>query len=138
MALESINLKRGLNEMQILDLSECIIDSASEDNLSFEDIMLFLQNMVRGKYEMSYESMDVPKFMKMLSIYREERKVAIIEYRENMHLHHKGVGDATRTGKEDALSEHFSRMANTISGLREGLRETKKENQTLKNIDKWK
>lgn len=138
MALESINLKRGLNEMQILDLSECIIDSASEDNLSFEDIMLFLQNMVRGKYEMSYESMDVPKFMRMLNIYRDERKAAILDYRENMHLQYKGIGDATRTAKADPLSEHFSRLGDTISSLKSNLKETKKENQTLKSIDKWK
>jgi len=136
MAFESLNLKRGLNEMQILDLSECIIDSASDDNLSLEDLMLFLQNMVRGKYEMSYESMDIPKFMRMFAIYRDERHRAIVDYRENQHLQFKGLGDANKTSKGDPLSEHFSRLGDTISNLKNSLKETKKENHVLKQMDK--
>ncbi len=50
MAMKSLNQKNGLNEIQILDLSEAIIDTANEDNLAFEDLMLFLQKLVRGEY----------------------------------------------------------------------------------------
>lgn len=129
MAFESMNLKRGMNEMQILDLSEAIIDSAEDDNLSFEDVVLFLQNMVRGKYEMSYESLDIPKFMKLFDLYRTERHKAIMEYRENQHLQFKGLGSAERSNQADPLSEHFSRMADTLSTIRSNLKELKSQNK---------
>jgi len=43
MAFENLNLKRGMNEIQVLNLSEAIIESAAEDDLSLEDLLLFLQ-----------------------------------------------------------------------------------------------
>lgn len=136
-AFEAMNLKRGMNEMQILDLAEAIIDTSSEDNLSLEDIMLFLQNMVRGKYEMSYESLDIPKFMKLFEIYRQERHSAMLEIRENQHLQFKGLGSAERSAKEDSLSEHFANFGGTLNTLRQNMMEMKKENQKLKDIDKF-
>lgn len=136
MAFEAMNLKRGMNEMQVLMASEMIIESSSEDNLSLEDVILFLQNMIKGKYDMSYESLDVPKFMKLFEIYRQERHSAILEYRENRHLEYKGLGDANRTNNADPLAEHFSKLGETISGLKERLRETSKENYVLKQMDK--
>jgi len=54
-AVENLNVKKRLNEIQILDLSETIIDSANEDNLSFEDLMLFLQKLTRGEYKLPAE-----------------------------------------------------------------------------------
>lgn len=137
MAFENMNIKRGMNEMQILDLAEMIIDSAGDDNLSFEDLMLFLQKMVRGEYDMSYESMDLPKFMKMFQAYRDSRKLAIEDYRMNQHLQHKGMGQAERVSQPDPLAEHFSRLGETMSNLRESLKETKRENRNLKDIDKF-
>lgn len=122
MAFEAMNLKRGMNEIQILDLSEAIIDSSEEDNLSLEDLMLFLQNLVRGKYEMSYESMDIPKFMKLFDIYREQRRLSIMELRENEHLQFKGMGDNQRTCSENPLSEALGRFGNTITELKNSIK----------------
>ena len=136
MAFDSMNLNRGMNEFQILNLAEEIIDTSSEDNLSLEDLMLFLQNLVRGKYKMSYESFDIPKFMELFEIYRQERHGAISQLRENEHLQFKGLGDANRTSKGDPLSEHFSKLGDTISSLKNSLKETKKENHVLKQMDK--
>lgn len=136
MAFEAMNHKRGMNEFQILNLAEEIIDTSGEDNLSFEDLMLFLQNLVRGKYKIAYESFDIPKFMELFEIYRQERHLVILQYRENQHLQLKGLGDANRTSKGDPLSEHFSRLGDTISSLKSSLKETKKENNVLKQMDK--
>lgn len=136
MAFEAMNLKRGMNEFQILNLAEEIIDSSSEDNLSLEDLMLFLQNMVRGKYQMSYESLDIPKFMALFETYRQERHASILRLREDLHLQYKGLGSAERTAKEDALSEHFSRLGDTLGTLKANMKELKKENHVLKQMDK--
>lgn len=136
-ALENINLKKTLNALQILDLSEMIIDASGEDNLSMEDLMLFLQRLVKGEYNIPGAVMDMGTFMKLFEAYRQERHVRLLEYRENEHLQYKSMGDASRSAKEDPLSEHFSKLGDTLSGLKESLRETKKENQKLKDIDKF-
>lgn len=133
MAFQSMNLKRGMNEIQVLELSEEIIDSAKEDNLAIEDVVLFLQAMVRGKYEMSYESMDIPKFMKMFDIYRQQRIDKLEEFRYNKHLELTGLGPAREKRKEDGLVEQLGKVMgrmvefkNEISQLR---KDAKKKNQ---------
>lgn len=137
MAFESMNLKRPMNELQILDLAEAIIDTSSEDNLSFEDLMLFLQNLTRGKYEGMYESMDIPKFMEKFEIYREARHSALLLYRENQHLEYRSLGPSERTTQPDSLETHLSNVTGRISELKQNLREKIKENQKLKDIDNF-
>lgn len=134
---EGMNLKKGMNEMQILTLSEHIIDSSAEDNLSFEDFMLFLQNMILGKYEMSYESMDIPKFMRIFEVYRQDRHEAIQDYRYNMHLSQRGIGDATRSTKTDEISEHLGNMTGRLKELKDALRSKTHENTIIKKADKF-
>lgn len=136
MALENMNLKRGLNEIQILNLSEAIIDSAHEDNLTFEDLMLFLQQFVRGKYPMSYESLDLPKVMKALDIYRDERWHEGIRIRDERIAQWQGLGDAGRSAKADPLSEHMSNISGRISDMKNALRD-QKESQTMKKADEY-
>lgn len=126
LAMESLNLKQPMNPLQILDLSEAIIDTAEDDNLSLEDLMLFLQGLVRGKYSPLYESMDIPKFMEKFEIYREERHRAILEYRENKHLEFKALGDPTRVAKpETAFEEHLSQFTTKLANMKDELKEIK-------------
>jgi hypothetical protein len=108
MAMEMLNLKTPMNPLQIVDLSDAIIDTAGEDNLSLEDVVLFLQNLTRGKYNPLYESLDVAKFMEKFEIYRQERHEAVLALRENQHLEYKGLGDPTRSIKpETDFDEHL-------------------------------
>lgn len=137
MAFENMNLKRPMNEFQILDLAEVIIDTSNEDNLSIEDLMLFLQNLTRGKYEGMYESMDIPKFMEKFEIYRQARYEAIKLYRENEHLVHRSLGPSERTTQPDELAEHMGNIMGRMSELKENLREKIKENKKLKDIDNF-
>lgn len=137
MAFESMNLKRPMNEIQILDLAEAIIDTSNEDNLSLEDLMLFLQNLTRGKYEGMYESMDIPKFMEKFEIYRQSRHEAIVLYRENKHLEQRALGPSERTTQPDQLESHLANFTGRISELKQNLRETIKENKKLKDIDNF-
>lgn len=135
MAFEKLRFK-NMDGGLINDIAEEILNTCGEDNLSLEDLVLFLQNMVRGKYgEMAQISLS--KFMGLFDKYREERTEAISNYRYNEHLQFKSLGDSNRSYKEDPLSEHFSGLGDAISNLKDQLRETKKENQKLKDIDKW-
>ncbi len=131
LAMESLNTKRRLNEIEILDLSETIIDSAGEDNLSFEDLMLFLQKLTRGEYKVPAE-LDIPKFMEIFEIYREQRHQELQEYRYNQHLQYKSLGDAVRTTQPDMLSEHFASMGERMSQMKEKISTLKQENYSLK------
>ncbi len=127
MAMETMNLKNPLLPIQIVDLSEMIIDSAAEDNLSLEDVMLFLQKLVRGEYGKFYESMDIPKFMDFFEMYREQRHNALMQIRKNRHLEFKGLGDGNRTTTKDDLDEHFASITGRLSDLKERLKEKMNE-----------
>lgn len=126
LALEQLNLKFPMNALQILDLSEAILDTSGEDNLSLEDLMLFLQQLTRGKYSPLYESMDVPKFMEKFELYREERHRAMVQLRENKHLEFKALGDPTRSIKpETAFEEHLSQFTTKLSHMKDELKAVK-------------
>lgn len=80
-AFSAMNLSRPMNADQIMELAETIMDSSGEDFLALEDVLIFLQGLVRGKYGALYESMDIPKFMDKFEIYREERHQALMNHR---------------------------------------------------------
>lgn len=132
LCFESMNLKRGMNQMQVVDLAECIIDSSGEDNLAMEDLMLFLQKLVRGEYGAMYESMDIPKFMTAFEEYREQRWQSVNNIRYEQAAQHKGMGDTERTNQVDELSEHFAKLGSTITGLKTRISELKQDNASLK------
>jgi hypothetical protein len=95
-SFESMNLSRPMNGSQIADLAETILDSSHEDNLALEDVMLFLQKLIRGEYGKLYESMDIPKFMDMFEIYREERWQAINRLHEERQVQYKALPENSR------------------------------------------
>lgn len=128
MAFEKMRFK-NMDGGLINDIAEEILNSCGEDNLSLEDLVLFLQGMVRGQYG-TMESISVSKFMTLFDKYRGEREEAIKDFRLNQHLQYKGMGHAERSVKEDPLAEHFSGMANAISELKDSLRQEKAENRT--------
>lgn len=132
LAMEGLNLKTPMNPIQILDLSEAIIDTAGEDNLSLEDLMLFLQFLVRGKYNPLYESMDVAKFMEKFEIYRQDRHEAILDYRDNRHLELKGLGPERTNIKGSPLDVHLSDFSNKLQVYKDELYEQKAENKRLR------
>jgi len=91
LAFETMNLARGMNDNQVIDLAEIILESSSEDNLSLEDVVLFLQQLTTGKYGKLYESMDIPKFMDLFEKYREERWQAIQQIRYEQTVQHNAI-----------------------------------------------
>lgn len=131
MAFKSLNQKNGLNEIQILDLSEAIIDTANEDNLSFEDLMLFLQKLVRGEYDIG-ETMNIPKFMKIFEVYREKRWQELNRIREEQHVQFKSFGNMGKNTVTDALSEHFASLGSRLSEMKHSIQHLRDENKNLK------
>ncbi len=96
LSFESMNLSRPMNGPQVNDLAETILDSSHEDNLSLEDVMLFLQKLIRGEYGKLYESMDIPKFMEMFEIYREQRWQAVNRLHDEQQVQHKALPENSR------------------------------------------
>lgn len=135
---EGMNLKRGMNEMQILTLSETIIESSAEDNLAFEDFMLFLQNMLAGKYDMTYESMDIPKFMRMFEIYRQERWSQWVKLNEDKHEQYKAIDRLeVPSSKNSPLSEILADYSNKLAAKNDEIKTLRKENKRQHDIDNF-
>lgn len=123
MAFERLSFKVKKNEVGVLinNIAEEILNSCDEDQLSLEDLVLFLQNLVRGKYGV-IEDISVPKFMNLFDKYRDERHFALVEYRENEAIQHKGIGDNTRSSVEDPLSNTLMRIQGTMAELKQSLK----------------
>jgi hypothetical protein len=135
MAFEKMRFK-NMDGGLINDIAEEILNSCDEDNISLEDLVLFLQNMVRGKYG-TFESMSVAKFMNLFDKYRDDRHYALLEYRENEHLQFKSMGDANRSARQDPLADHFNKLGSSLHELRMQLSEQKKETNVIKMADKF-
>jgi hypothetical protein len=100
----NLNLKRGFNEDQLLELADMIIEESREDNLSLEDVMLFLQQLVAGKAGKIYDRMDIPVFFELFEGYRQDRHLAMMYLRYEAESNYKAAGDTTRTS--DGLAEN--------------------------------
>jgi hypothetical protein len=94
---DNMNLKRGMNEDQIIELAELIIDESREDNLSMEDVLLFLQQLVTGKAGKIFDRMDIPFFFELFEGYREQRHLALRYIQFEAECNFKAMGDTTRT-----------------------------------------
>ena len=110
--LSNFNLRVGMNADQILELAYALIDSSSEDQLAFEDIMLFLDGMTRSKYGKVYDRMDMPTFFEMLEIYREQRHQAFISKRDEDHSQYKAMGDSNRMSLDTEKESFRDAMKN--------------------------
>lgn len=97
LAFASFNLKRSFTEDQIIDLAELIIEESREDNLSMEDVLLFLQQLVTGKAGKVYERLDIPVFFDLFELYRQERHLALQFIQYEAHAQYKAMGDTNRT-----------------------------------------
>jgi hypothetical protein len=81
-AFSNINVKYGFNEEQIVELADKIIDTSHEDNLSIEDVLLFLGKLLMGDYGKIDYKFDLPYFFELFENYRQERHTTILRYRE--------------------------------------------------------
>ena len=126
-ALSNISVKQGMDQNQIIELSSMIIDQSYEDYIGIEDVLLFLQGLLLGKYGTLYERFDIPKFFEKFEIYRLERHEELLRIRDERHTQGKisGSGDEkrpdTKIHGEDAsalfdLMQTFNESKNDESG----------------------
>lgn len=91
-AMETLNLKQPLTPNQIIDLVDILIDSSSEDYLSLEDILLFLQQLARGVMGTLFSAIDIPKIMGALEDYRQKRHLEYLKIKQEQDAQYKGLG----------------------------------------------
>ena len=99
-ALNNFNLRVEMTPEQITDLCYAILDEAEQDQLAIQDVLLFLDGMVKYKYGKVYDRMDMPTFFEMLEKYREERHLAFINGKDEAHAQFKAMGDSNRTSQD--------------------------------------
>jgi hypothetical protein len=118
-ALKNINLRIGLNEDQIISLAGKIIDTAYEDNLGLEDVLLFLDGLITGNYGKIYDRLDAPTFFELFENYRQERHEALQRIRYEQDANYKSLGPTERASEDttserdahrSALSEHMKHI----------------------------
>lgn len=92
-ALKNIRVKQGMDEEQIVELALMIIDESHDDYLGVEDVLLFLQGLLLGKYGKGkiYERLDCQKFFEIFEEYRTERHNELVRFREEQALEHKNL-----------------------------------------------
>jgi len=89
--------KAKMSADQIIELAEGVIDSAHEDQLSIEDILLFLKDLLMGKFGKIREQIDMPGFFELLEKYRDKRYKTLESIRYEQHLNYKNSGSSSRS-----------------------------------------
>jgi len=102
MAFEKMSMSKKVDGALVNNIADEIIDICGEDNIAMEDLMLFLQGLVRGKYG-NHDAMTVSKFMNLFDVYLEERWQAIVTYREEEYQKLEALGDPTDRIKGNTL-----------------------------------
>ena len=113
-ALNNFNLRVGMNPQQIMNLAYELINDAEQDQLAIQDILLFLDGMVKFKYGKVYDRMDMPTFFEMLEKYREERHQAFMNGKEEAHAQFKSMGDSNRTSQDIDKEANRNAMLNYL------------------------
>jgi hypothetical protein len=113
-ALNNFNLRVGMNAEQIMQLAYSLIDEAEQDQLAIQDILLFLDGMVKYKYGKVYDRMDMPTFFEMLEKYRDERHLAFMNGKEEAHAQFKAMGDSNRTSNDIDKENNRNAMINYL------------------------
>lgn len=113
-SLNNFNLRVAMTPEQIADLSYALIDEAEQDQLAIQDILLFLEGMVKNKYGKVYDRMDMPTFFDMLEKYREQRHLDFMNGKEEAHAQFKAMGDSNRTSQDIDKEANRNAMINYL------------------------
>lgn len=73
-----------------------IIDSAHEDQLAIEDLLLFFDGAMKNQYGRVLDHLDQHVVFEMFEKYRHERHMAYMNIRDEQEAQYKAGGDANR------------------------------------------
>jgi len=127
LSLESLNLKRSMTAIQIVDLAEAIIDDASIDKIAIEDVLLFLQKLTRGDYGELYDGIDTVKFMHKFNQFRDERWEEGIRIRDAKHEEYKNEGGARENKKMTAFDNLLQGYATKLQAKNDEIKALRAE-----------
>lgn len=122
--MKFFNVANGLSIEQVFLLADQIIDESAEDNLSLQDVFVFLQKLGTGKMGVVYNRLDIPSIMELFEIHRQERHSEYLKAKEEIHIQFSGLGPSEReSGNSDqeidankiAMKEYM-KMQNEKSG----------------------
>jgi hypothetical protein len=119
------NVIRPMNAFQIAECAYAIIQSAEEDYLSLEDLILFFAGAKQSKYGKVYDRLDQQVIFEMLEVYRQERHATYLAMKEEQHSNHKSAGINERFVSEAMEFEKNE----TRKAIGEYLRQTAKPNE---------
>lgn len=108
--MNNLNLRKGMNEDQLLELADLIIEESREDNLSMEDVLLFLQQLTTGKAGKIFDRMDMPVFFELFEHYRQARYLALRYVQYEAEVNYKAMGDTTRISDSHAENDDNTRQ----------------------------
>ena len=118
----SFNVVRPMTPEQIMQCAFDMIESANEDQLSIEDIVIFFDQARQGNYGKVYDRLDQQTIFELFESYRQARHEAFRSIQETKHLERKGQGPADRNDVDEiqqAMSNYVGRMENMKERLRE-------------------
>lgn len=109
--MKFFNISNSLSVDQIFLLADSIIDESNEDNLSIQDVFIFLQKLATGKLGVIYNRLDIPSMMELFEVHRQERHSENIKIQEEMHIQNKSSGDPDRWSENQDREKELNHNA---------------------------
>lgn len=75
----------GVTDSISLQMADTLIDSATEDYLSIQDVLIFLRQLRAGHYGKFYGTPTVMQFMDFFEQYRQDRHTAYLKSKNEQH-----------------------------------------------------
>lgn len=131
-ALGNINVRVGLNADQLVELADRVIDSSHEDNLSVEDVLIFLQQLLVGDCGKVNDRMDITIFFERFEVYRQKRYTEILAYREEQNSQYKILG---KDDRKRPIGKDHNIDGSTFLDLMQTMYEGRNEDSGAESVD---
>jgi hypothetical protein len=118
-SMKFFNIPNGMTLEQIFLLTDTIIDDSESDNLSIQDVFIFLQKLSTGKMGTIYNRLDIPTFMELFEVHRQQRHEEIMNYRYEENVQFKALPINDRLADmfpDDEKSKMHNAMADYLRG----------------------
>lgn len=94
-----------------------VLQTAGEDGLVMEDVLIFLDQLVTGKRGTIYGGLDLPTMLEKFEEYRQEKYKARQDMRYERDANLKASGDPARTSQDVDRQAHHAALADHLKNL---------------------